>query len=77
MLGKSAQILPDDSALKRCQMLKITQVAELIGCDRSSVYRLAARLNNPLPIVHINGMARVLLSKFETWLALETQGDGS
>ena len=69
-------IIPDDPAMRRCKLLKIAEVAHLIGCDRSTVYRLAARVNRPLPIVHIGGMSRVPIVRLENWLAEETEENG-
>ena len=60
----------DDPACRRVRLLTVSQVASLLEIDRSTVYRLAQRVNDPLPVVRFGRRAtRVPLEKLERWVA--------
>ena len=68
-----------DPALRRVKLLRLEQVAELLGVDRATVWRWR-RKANPLPVVFLPGrgekrraVARVKLTDLEQWLADENE----
>ena len=62
-----------DPALRRVKLLRLEQVAELLGVDRATVWRWR-RKKNPLPVVFLpGGCVRVPLAGLERWIAEEDE----
>jgi len=62
-----------DPALRRAKLLRLEQVAELLGVDRATVWRWR-RKANPLPVVFLpGGTVRVPLAALERWIAEEDE----
>jgi predicted DNA-binding transcriptional regulator AlpA len=68
-----------DPALRRVKLLRLEQVAELLGVDRATVWRWR-RKANPLPVTFLPGrglkrpaVARVKLADLERWIADEDE----
>jgi excisionase family DNA binding protein len=62
-----------DPALRRVKLLRLEQVAELLGVDRATVWRWR-RKTNPLPVVFLpGGTVRVPLAALERWIAEEDE----
>ena len=63
-------ISPDDPALRRCKLLTAAQVGELLQVDRSTVWRLTQRIENPLPCIRFGARnTRFSLSDLEKFIA--------
>jgi len=62
-----------DPALRRVKLLRLEQVAELLGVDRATIWRWR-RKKNPLPVVFLpGGCVRVHLAALERWIAEEDE----
>ena len=62
-----------DPALRRAKLLRLEQVADLLGVDRATIYRWR-RKANPLPVVFLpGGTVRVPLAALERWIAEEDE----
>jgi excisionase family DNA binding protein len=62
-----------DPALRRVKLLRLEQVADLLGVDRATVWRWR-RKANPLPVVFLpGGTVRVPLAELERWIAEEDE----
>ena len=67
------QLDATDPALRRVKLLRLGQVAELLGVDRATVWRWR-RKANPLPVVFLpGGTVRVPLGALERWVAEEDE----
>ena len=59
-----------DPGCRRVRLLTVSKTAELLAIDRSTVYRLTQRVNDPLPVVRFGRRAtRVPLEKLERWVS--------
>ena len=76
MIARGKPIFADDPLLRRCQLLKVDEVASLLGLGRTSVYRLFQRQHDALPAVRIGGSTRVPLDALERWIRLEQRKAG-
>ena len=56
--------------------LSPTQLADLIGVNRSTISRWAAT-DPTMPVIRIHGVVRFRLDQLEAWLAARTQGQGA
>lgn len=52
-------------------LMTATQVAQLLGVPRSSIYEYARREHNPLPAIEIGRHRRFLRSDIEEWLTAQ------
>ena len=60
----------DDAALHRCKLFTAGQTAELLQVDRSTIWRLTQRIENPLPCVRFSErITRFRLADVESFIA--------
>jgi len=58
-----------DPALEHVQLLTATQLAGVLGCHISSVWRLVQRVDDPLPCVRLGTrITRFRLVDVEAWI---------
>ncbi len=63
-------IIPDDPAWRRCKLLTVYQVAELLGVHVTTVWRLTQRVENALPVVRFGERCtRFRLTDLERFIA--------
>ncbi len=60
----------DDAALRHCKLFTAGQTAELLQVDRSTIWRLTQRIDNPLPCVRFGErITRFRLTDVESFIA--------
>ena len=62
-----------DPALRKVKLLTLAQVADVLGVDRTTVYRWR-RKKDPLPVTFLpGGLVRVPLAALQRWVAEEDE----
>ena len=65
---------PSDRERRRVKLLSLGDVAELLGVERSTVWRWRRRRSNPLPVTFLpSRTVRVPLPALERWIADEDE----
>lgn len=60
---------PHKDAARDCQWMKLTEVSKYLSVDRTVLYKLIRRKDNPLPARKIGGWVyRVCLEMLKDWI---------